>query len=193
MNISTSVFSEPLFRFNLSHYHRTSREASIHRLKPKLHSLSSSNLTLFSNNYDSSSWIPPHKFRTPKFEAFAANTDTLESLQSSDVIFNQTFPINRVELVSPFPFPLLLLLHPPPLLLFGTLFGCRESSGNSQMKSLYFFSGISEKGWRVSLKYKRGKSLDQLDCFCCYCYYSLFWAITFSFDFSEQSNGIVIL
>lgn len=118
MSISATVFSEPLFNFNFCHYRRV---ASIHRLKPKpisLSSSSSSNLTLFSNYYDSWSWTfrPPHKFLSPKFEAFATNTDTLEAVQSSDVIFNQTFPINRVQLVLPF----CLLFF---LMCFGALFG----------------------------------------------------------------------
>ncbi|XP_058764076.1 alpha-amylase 3, chloroplastic [Vicia villosa] len=98
MSISTTVFSEPLFNFKLSHYHRVS---STHRLKTNPHSLSSS--SLFSSNYKhnscSSTFKPPHKFVSPKFQTFATNTDTLESIQSSDVIFNQTHPINRIELV----------------------------------------------------------------------------------------------
>ncbi|KAK7317519.1 hypothetical protein RJT34_01832 [Clitoria ternatea] len=103
MSFSTTVSS---FSFNLSnhyYFHRRDREASIHRFKPNPFSLPSfSNLTLFTfnnnNNHNYASFIP-HKFHSPKFEAFATNTDTLESLQSSDVLFNQTFPINRTELV----------------------------------------------------------------------------------------------
>ncbi|GAU37541.1 hypothetical protein TSUD_369890 [Trifolium subterraneum] len=97
MSISTTVFSEPLFNFKRCHYHRL---ATISRSKLNQHTFSSS--SLFSNNkYDSCSWTlkPPHKFLSPKFETFATNTDTLESIQSSDVIFNQTHPINRIELV----------------------------------------------------------------------------------------------
>ncbi|XP_050872672.1 alpha-amylase 3, chloroplastic [Lathyrus oleraceus] len=98
MSISTTVFSEPLFNFKLSHYHRVS---SFHRLKPNSHSLSSSSLFSSNNKYHScsSTFKPPHKFLSPKFQTFASNTDTLESIQSSDVIFNQTHPINRIELV----------------------------------------------------------------------------------------------
>ncbi|QCD82721.1 alpha-amylase 3, chloroplastic [Vigna unguiculata] len=102
MSISTTLSFDPLFSFN--HCVNREREPSIHSSKPKLFSLtSSSTLTLFnsSNNncsYNFASW-KPHKFHTPKFEAFATNTDTLESLQSSDVLFDQTFPINRTELV----------------------------------------------------------------------------------------------
>jgi len=124
MSISTTVFSEPLFNFKLSHCHRL---ATIHRFKPNSsHSLSSTSNII---NYGSCSWTlkPPHKFLSPKFETFATNTDTLQEIQSSDdVIFNQTHPINRIELVyniSPF--------------WIGTLFlVCREYSGNTQMKNL---------------------------------------------------------
>ncbi|KAK7362191.1 hypothetical protein VNO77_04297 [Canavalia gladiata] len=103
MNISATVSIDPCFSFNFSSNYRREREASIHRSKPKPFSLaSSSTLTLFASNnnyYNYASSCKPHKFHTPKFEAFAANTDTLESLQSSDVLFNETFPINRAELV----------------------------------------------------------------------------------------------
>jgi hypothetical protein len=100
MSISTTVFSEPLFNFKPCHYHRL---ATISRSKLNQHTLSSSFLSS-NHKYDSCSWTlnPPHKFLSPKFETFATNTDTLESIQSSDVIFNQTHPINRIELVSPF-------------------------------------------------------------------------------------------
>ncbi|XP_047176149.1 alpha-amylase 3, chloroplastic-like [Vigna umbellata] len=102
MSISTTLSFDPLFSFN--HCVNREREPSIHSSKPKLFSrTSSSTLTLFnssSNNctHNFASW-KPHKFHTPKFEAFATNTDTLESLQSFDVLFDQTFPINRTELV----------------------------------------------------------------------------------------------
>ncbi|KAK2408324.1 alpha-glucan water dikinase, chloroplastic [Trifolium repens] len=97
MSISTTVFSEPLFNFKPCHYHRL---ATISRSKLNQHTLSSSFLSS-NHKYDSCSWTlnPPHKFLSPKFETFATNTDTLESIQSSDVIFNQTHPINRIELV----------------------------------------------------------------------------------------------
>ncbi|XP_027348713.1 alpha-amylase 3, chloroplastic isoform X1 [Abrus precatorius] len=104
MSISNAVSIDPLLlSFNLSSNYRKEREASIHRSKPKPFSLtSSSTLTLFSttnnNNYNYVS-CKPHKFHGPTFEAFATNTDTLESLPSSDVLFNQTFPVNRIELV----------------------------------------------------------------------------------------------
>lgn len=98
MSISTTVFSEPLFNFKLSHYHRL---ATINRFKPNSsHSLSSTSNII---NYGSScSWTlkPPHKFLSPKFVTFATNTDTLQEIQSSDdVIFSQTHPINRIQLV----------------------------------------------------------------------------------------------
>lgn len=98
MSISTTVFSEPLFNFKLSHYHRL---ATINRFKPNSsHSLSSTSNII---NYASScSWTfkPPHKFLSPKFVTFATNTDTLQEIQSSDdVIFSQTHPINRIQLV----------------------------------------------------------------------------------------------
>ncbi|XP_061342404.1 alpha-amylase 3, chloroplastic-like isoform X2 [Gastrolobium bilobum] len=99
MIFSTTVSLEPLFNFCHSR-----REASIHRSKPKPlfppFSLSSSSNTI--KNYASWNFCysrPHHRFHTPKFEAFATKTDTLESLQSSDVLFNRTFPINRTELV----------------------------------------------------------------------------------------------
>ncbi|CAJ2656874.1 unnamed protein product [Trifolium pratense] len=97
MSISTTVFSEPLFNFKRCHYHRL---ATVSHSKLNQHTLSSSSL-FSSHKYDSCSWIlkPPHKFFSPKFETFATDTDTLESIQSSDVIFNQTHPINRIELV----------------------------------------------------------------------------------------------
>ncbi|KAK7386948.1 hypothetical protein VNO78_27345 [Psophocarpus tetragonolobus] len=97
MSISTTTLSyNPLFTFN--HCHSREREPSIHRSKPTPFSLSSSSsLTLFNSNNSSS--CKSHKLHTPKFEAFASNTDTLESLQSSDVLFDQTFPIKRTELV----------------------------------------------------------------------------------------------
>ncbi|RZB51779.1 Alpha-amylase 3, chloroplastic [Glycine soja] len=98
MSISTTT--TPLFSFN--HYFTREREPSIHRSKPKPFSLtSSSTLTLFNSNNScnySFASCKLHKFHTPKFEAFAANTDTLESLQSSDVLFDQIFPINQTEL-----------------------------------------------------------------------------------------------
>ncbi|RZB99474.1 alpha-amylase 3, chloroplastic isoform X1 [Glycine soja] len=102
MSISTTT-TTPLFCFN--HYFTRERELSIHRSRPKPFSLTSaSTLTLFnSNNNNNCNYsfasCKPHKFHTPKFEAFATNTDTLESIQSSDVSFDQTFPINRTELV----------------------------------------------------------------------------------------------
>ncbi|CAK8561509.1 unnamed protein product [Lathyrus sativus] len=97
MSISTTVFSEPLFNFKLSHYHRLS---STHRLKTNPHSFSSSSLFSSNNKNNScSSTFKPDRFLSPKFQTFATNTDTLESIHSSDVIFNQTHPINRIELV----------------------------------------------------------------------------------------------
>ncbi|KAK7348567.1 hypothetical protein VNO80_23125 [Phaseolus coccineus] len=103
MSISTTLSFDPLFSFN--HCVNREREPSIHCSKPKLFSLtSSSTLTLFnSNNNNNCTYnyasCKPHRFHTPKFESFATNTDTLESLQSSDVLFDRSFPINRTELV----------------------------------------------------------------------------------------------
>ncbi|CAJ1939915.1 unnamed protein product [Sphenostylis stenocarpa] len=103
MSISTTLSFEPLFSFN--HYLNREREPFVHSSKPKPFSLSySSTLTFFNsnnNNNCSNSFASckPHKFHTPKFEVFATKTDTLEPLQSSDVLFDKTFPINRTELV----------------------------------------------------------------------------------------------
>lgn len=163
MSISTTLSFDPLFSFN--HCVNREREPSIHSSKPKLFSrTSSSTFTLFnssSNNcsYNFASW-KPHKFHTPKFEAFATNTDTLESLQSSDVLFDQTFPINRTELVS------LLSSH---FFLEWCLI-CRESLSNTQKRNCDFFlRKLVEKlkGVRVlfgTIYYSARKSLDQLDC-----------------------------
>ncbi|ESW25835.1 hypothetical protein PHAVU_003G069200 [Phaseolus vulgaris] len=101
MSIYTTLSFDPLFSFN--HCVNREREPSIHSSRPKLFSLtSSSTLTLFNSNnnctYNYAS-CKPHRFHTPKFESFATNTDTLESLQSSDVLFDRSFPINRTELV----------------------------------------------------------------------------------------------
>ena len=134
MSIYTTLSFDPLFSFN--HCVNREREPSIHTSKPKLFSLtSSSTLTLFnsySNNYCSYNYASckPHRFHTPKFETFATNTDTLESLQSSDVLFDQSFPIKRTELVS------LLFSH----LFFEWCLVCRESLWNTQKRNCQFFS-----------------------------------------------------
>lgn len=123
MNISsTSVFSEPLFKFTLTHFRRELPPIHNHRFKPKLFSLlaSSNHHSTFCNS------SPPHRF-----QAFATNTDTLESLQSADVLFNQTFPINRIELVSS--------LSPLPLLLLFFFAFCHQAE-RYYWKSFNFFS-----------------------------------------------------
>ncbi|XP_019446856.1 PREDICTED: alpha-amylase 3, chloroplastic isoform X1 [Lupinus angustifolius] len=62
-----------------------------------------SNFTLFSNNnnvsFSSNFKRIPHKSHSPKFQTFSTNTDTLHSLQSSNLLFSQIFPINRTQLV----------------------------------------------------------------------------------------------
>ncbi|KAL1327688.1 hypothetical protein HN51_037700 [Arachis hypogaea] len=99
MSMSTALTLEPLFGFNtrrdipISIIHRSSKPKTL--LLPPPSSLSSSTIIKSS----SWSWSVSHKLHAPKFEAFAANTDTLEPLQSSDVLFSKIFPINRTELL----------------------------------------------------------------------------------------------
>ncbi|WVZ21953.1 hypothetical protein V8G54_000497 [Vigna mungo] len=151
MSISTTLSFDPLFSFN--HCVNREREPSIHSSKPKLFSrTSSSTFTLFNStnnncSYNFASW-KPHKFHTPKFEAFATNTDTLESLQSSDVLFDQTFPINRTELVSLF----------CPLTFFGVVSYLREFVEYPEEK-LDFFPLFSEQSNRMV----EGKIFVRLD------------------------------
>ncbi|XLU42271.1 alpha-amylase 3, chloroplastic-like [Arachis hypogaea] len=99
MSMSTTLTLEPLSGFNthrgipISIIHRSLRPKTL--LFPPPSSLSSSTIIKSS----SWSWSVSYKLHAPKFEAFAANTDTLEPLQSSDVLFSKIFPINITELL----------------------------------------------------------------------------------------------
>ncbi|MED6221799.1 Alpha-amylase A type-3 [Stylosanthes scabra] len=95
MSMSTTLTLEPLFRrpIPISIAHRSSNPKTFFFPPPS--SLSSSTII----KTPSWSWSPSHKLHAPKFQAFAANTDTLEPLQSSDVLFSKISPINRTELL----------------------------------------------------------------------------------------------
>ncbi|CAL0313151.1 unnamed protein product [Lupinus luteus] len=82
------------------------RDTFHHRFKSNPSSLfitSYSNFTLFSNinnvSFSCNFKRTPHKSHSPKFQTFSTHTDTLHSLQSSNLLFTQTFPINRTQLV----------------------------------------------------------------------------------------------
>ncbi|KAK7250465.1 hypothetical protein RIF29_32921 [Crotalaria pallida] len=110
MSISTTVVLNNLCHCPKDTHHRFIQSKPSLFLAPfplsSPSSSSSSKLSLFSNSNNNNNaslnlcnYRTPHKFNPPKFETFATNTDTLESLQSSDVLFHQTFPIIRTQLV----------------------------------------------------------------------------------------------